>query len=178
MPRAPITLSEKRRAAQARTAVVLARRAARAAAGDESAAKQIVRAERRARSRDEQRWIDAPAWAKLVFTTARRNALKRSIPFELTKTDVEILVLRCKGKCEVSGIPFEMDPHPSARRRPFAPSIDRVDSTRGYTRHNVRMICVIANLALNEWGDDALLRLARAVTATADRRLFADGEGI
>jgi hypothetical protein len=178
MPRAPISLSEKRRAAQARAAVVLAGRAALAAAGDESAARQIARAERRTRGSNEQRWMNAPAWAKLAFTTARRNALKRSIPFELTKTDVEILVMRCKGKCEVSGIPFEMDPHPSARRRPFAPSIDRIHSTKGYTRHNVRMICVIANLALNEWGDEALLRLARAVTSTADRRLFNDGEGI
>src|SRR3546814_15533675 len=49
---------------------------------------------------------------------------------------------------------------------PFAPSLDRIDSGQGYLKGNVRLVCTIANFALNQWGDSVLRRLAHGVVAT------------
>jgi hypothetical protein len=49
---------------------------------------------------------------------------------------------------------------------PFSPSIDRIDTVGGYTTDNVRLVCVAANFALNQWGDDVLRRLAHGVVKT------------
>lgn len=167
MPR-ELSRKQKRAAAEERERLARARRGLQLVT-EQNVAQFAKEARRRRRADDIEKtpWFDAPAWARLAFTTARRNARKRCIPFSLNKTDIEILVMRCKGHCEISGLPFELEAHPTASRRPFAPSIDRIDSSKGYTRHNARIICVMANLALNEWGDETLLILAKAVVAKA-----------
>ena len=50
-------------------------------------------------------------------------------------------------KCALTGIPFKGS---QARPDPFAPSIDRIDSSRGYVRGNVRIICLAMNIAREE----------------------------
>lgn len=47
--------------------------------------------------------------------------------------------------CALTGIKF--DPY----ERAFTPSIDRIDSSRGYTQDNVRVVCLAINYAINEW---------------------------
>lgn len=47
-------------------------------------------------------------------------------------------------------------------RMPYAPSIDRIDPGLGYSRGNVRIVCVAANLAMNVWGDGPLREMMRA----------------
>lgn len=166
-----LTRREKMAAAQERARLAQARQGLQVVT-DQNAARFVRQARSRQRAEDIEKtpWLAAPAWARLAYTTAKRNARKRGIKFSLTRTDIEILVTRCEGCCELSGIPFELDPHATASRRPFAPSIDRIESSKGYDRHNVRVICVAANLALNEWGDETLLRLARAIVDRADGR--------
>lgn len=44
------------------------------------------------------------------------------------------------------------------------PSIDRIDTTRGYTPDNVRLVCAAVNLALNQFGEGIFFRI---VTSTA-----------
>lgn len=51
-------------------------------------------------------------------------------------------------------------------KRPFAPSLDRIDSTRGYVVGNVQFVCTAANFAKGQWGLDVLRRIARGVVAT------------
>lgn len=36
------------------------------------------------------------------------------------------------------------------------PSIDRIDSNKGYVRGNIRIVCYIANLAMSQFGEGAL----------------------
>lgn len=105
-----------------------------------------------------------PKWSKPLLKQACRNAGKRGIPFDLASSDYAEIVNRCAGHCEVSGIPLEND-LPNGKRRPFAPSLDRINSSLGYTRENCRIVCVIVNLALNEWGVEPLLVVARSLVA-------------
>lgn len=65
------------------------------------------------------------------------------------------------GRCALSGVPFRLDVlgHGQAPR-PFAPSIDRRDATKGYTPDNIRIICWAANCFLGTWGDGPALEIA------------------
>ena len=109
-----------------------------------------------------------PGWLVKYAGQAERRAFARGIAFDLTPEDLIHLYDRCAGHCEVTGIPFDMQYRPSGRRRPYAPSIDRIRSDGGYTLENVRIVCVAANGAMNEWGEDVLARLARAYVAKHD----------
>lgn len=97
--------------------------------------------------------------SKPVFTSARKNAKRRGISYDLSDAETEFIVYRTHGLCELSGIPFSPEGFTDYSRRPWMPSLDRIDNSRGYCAGNTRLICVAANIALNEWGDDVLYRL-------------------
>lgn len=104
-----------------------------------------------------------PFWVRNVVYQARRRAKRRGLDFTLTATDVQALVERAAGKCEVTDIPFEHRRTHAGHARPFAASLDRRDSTRGYTPDNCRLVTVAANAALGEWGDEVLTRVAHGL---------------
>jgi hypothetical protein len=66
-----------------------------------------------------------------------------------------------QGKCEVTGIPFDMSPHKPARS--FTPSLDRIDPKRGYHPDNVQVVCWIYNRAKGVNSAADVLTLAKAL---------------
>lgn len=85
---------------------------------------------------------------------AQKRAKKKKIPFDLSDHDVRELFIMSMGKCTLTGIPFRRLEGEKIRYRknPYAPSIDRIDNALGYTRANVRLVCVAMNLAMHQWG--------------------------
>jgi hypothetical protein len=114
---------------------------------------------RKARSFERRRdnWID------VTYKRAVASAAKRGIPFDLHPSDMELLAARAHGHCEVSGIPFSFADHPPALKRPWVPSLDRIDSSMGYTFDNLRLVCTAVNFSLHQWGDDVLETVCRAM---------------
>ena len=53
-------------------------------------------------------------------------------------------------------------------KRAYAPSLDRIDPEGLYTADNCRLVMVAVNFALNAWGEEVYLRLARAAVRAAD----------
>jgi len=49
--------------------------------------------------------------------------------------------------CARSGQKFTLDPVEGCRIKPFAPSLDRIDCTKGYQDGNVQVTCAIYNIA-------------------------------
>lgn len=97
----------------------------------------------------------------LVFFAAKR-ARDTGRDFNLTREDVARRV--AAGRCEVTGLPFDMAPGPDRHHaNPWAPSLDRKDSSKGYTTDNVQVVVSAYNYAKSEWSADVLLRLARAI---------------
>lgn len=96
-----------------------------------------------------------------------RHVAKRcrrlGIAFDLDDQWLEKRLLA--GACELTGIPFNMA---ATSRRPemFGPSIDRKRPELGYTKGNCRLVLFAINLALNTWGLEAFLPVAKAL---ADR---------
>ena len=109
-----------------------------------------------------------PFWFKELYFRTKKRAGERGTVFELEQTDLDRLVRLADGRCMVSGIPFEHEKIEGCFRRPFAPSVDRIDSSKGYTVANCRLVCVMANTAMNQWGLQRLLRLAKNIVLHQD----------
>lgn len=71
------------------------------------------------------------------------------------------------GRCALSGIALDLPRSSGAWERhtgdPWKPSLDRVDSRRGYVRGNVRFVAVIANQAKGRYSDQDVIALARSI---------------
>ena len=67
------------------------------------------------------------------------------------------------ARCALSGIGFDLRVVGTGQaRRPFAPSLDRIDASAGYTRDNTRLVCQAVNFALNAFGEDVFREIALA----------------
>lgn len=82
-------------------------------------------------------------------------------PNDLTPA-IDAMVARANGRCEVTGIPFSDQSVGGARRRPWVPTVDRIDAAKGYEPGNIRLVCCAANIALNDWGDDVFNQMVDA----------------
>jgi hypothetical protein len=103
----------------------------------------------------------------VAFENARQRARKRGIIFDLTENGLIEHMERINGKCELSGIAFNPSYDHSAKyaHNPYGVSIDRITPVDGYTPGNIRLVLTSVNFAINQWGFDAYLEVARAVTA-------------
>lgn len=104
-------------------------------------------------------WLAVPAWQRTMYFNAERRARVAEKSFRLTPNEFLALIVNAGGKCEVTGLPFEL----GVSRSPFAPSMDRKDCSKGYELGNVQIVCHIVNLAMNTWGLEPLLRVAEAL---------------
>lgn len=98
-------------------------------------------------------------FALRVLIRARLNAKGRKIEFKLNSDDVLVLLRESGYRCAVTWVDFSLEEVGAKRRRPYAPSIDRIECSLGYVPDNCRMVCVAANIAMNEWGESVLLRM-------------------
>lgn len=98
-----------------------------------------------------------------IFGAARDRARKADMECSITLDWVVDRYQEIGGICEVTGIELTLDRNPPGERfqQPFNPSLDRIDSSKGYTPDNVRLVCVMVNLALNRFGDAAFDKMCR-----------------
>jgi hypothetical protein len=93
-----------------------------------------------------------------LVNVAKHRAKSRGMDFNLDPQDIQNRI--DKGSCELTGIPFDL----TTPRAWNAPSLDRIDSSKGYTTDNVRVILYAVNVMANTWGSDKILRIASAIT--------------
>lgn len=99
-----------------------------------------------------------------MLASVKGGARSRNIRFSITEVDLSNLLKRAGGRCEVTGIPFALrDRDERWVRKPWQPSLDRINSREGYYLDNCRIVCLAVNVALNEWGDDVLRTIAKAI---------------
>lgn len=81
--------------------------------------------------------------ARLMLAKVKTRAHRAGLDFDLTVEDLVIPLV-----CPVLGIPIDLNPTGGARayRAPNSPSVDRIDSAKGYVKGNVAVISNRANL--------------------------------
>lgn len=98
-----------------------------------------------------------------IFAKAKERAKESGLPINLHRDDVVMLWARSQGVCEVTGISFNRFKPTNSCTRPWFPSLDRIDSRKGYSLDNCRMVCVAVNIAMGEWGEWVLNAIANSI---------------
>lgn len=100
-----------------------------------------------------------------LFKNTCARAKWKNIEFSITLNDIDELINKSKGKCSLTGIPFDLYriKDGKCRVRPWAPSIDRIDCSHGYTANNIRLVASAVNIALNDFGEEVLTRIAMGI---------------
>lgn len=91
---------------------------------------------------------------KEIFRNTQKRARKFHLKFKITEKYLKDLWDLNEGKCGLTQIEFSDKIVGKTKRRPYAASLDRIDSNEGYTIKNTRLICQAVNMALFVWGDD------------------------
>lgn len=95
-----------------------------------------------------------------LYSKTRSRAKRIGREFNFPPEEFESLWERTGGRCMLTGIKFDVGNAPGHRRRPWVPSVDRIDSKLGYVPGNVRIVCCAINTALSEWGEVTFRKLA------------------
>lgn len=75
---------------------------------------------------------------RLIFNSAKSSAKLRGLEFSLTLNDILIPKI-----CPILGI--TLDGKRGQGRRKCSPSLDRIDSSKGYTKDNIWIVSDLAN---------------------------------
>lgn len=70
--------------------------------------------------------------------------------------------------CAVTGIMFDLSLSRRGAVNPLAPSLDRIDSSKGYTDKNTRLVVYFVNVAKHTWFDEQFRLLV--LTAASNMR--------
>lgn len=81
-------------------------------------------------------WENAPA-EKRLFYAAKQRAKKYGLDFDIEESDINIPEV-----CPILDIPLQKS---YKKQASSSPSLDRVDSSKGYVKGNVRVISYKAN---------------------------------
>ena len=98
--------------------------------------------------------------AQRLYSVAKQrfDSTKKYTDFDLTVEWIEKKLE--KGECEVSGIKFVFLGKGS---HPFSPSIDRIDSSKGYTKENTHLVVWIYNSAKKQFKHEDVIKLDKAL---------------
>lgn len=99
-----------------------------------------------------------------MFGTARKRAKQRGLEFSLSH---EWARDRWTGRCELSGIELQPGAGGQCMR---SPTIDRIDSTKGYTPDNCRFVCLALNAMRGDGTDVEMLAILKAAVAHMEAR--------
>lgn len=108
-----------------------------------------------------------------LLEAARSRAKRKNIDIDI---DIEFLLElyeKQKGRCALTNIEFTFERNSNGVKNflPYNPSIDRIDSKKGYTKDNVRLLLVIMNLSLNNFGEDCFYKVCKAFISKKEGRV-------
>jgi hypothetical protein len=93
----------------------------------------------------------------------RQGAKDRGLCFEVSAADLVQIVAKQSWLCALSGLPFSFERAPGIRILPYAPSVDRIDNTAGYSTTNCRVVLACVNLARNCMSDTLFQTVAKSI---------------
>jgi len=73
------------------------------------------------------------------------------------------------AKCAITNIPMTLDPVGREVRRtksPYKASLDRIDSSKPYTKDNIQFVCMAVNYMKNEFGNEEIIQFLDSIERT------------
>lgn len=112
--------------------------------------------------------LDPVNRAKYIWNRTKLSAKRRKIGFFLVPEDVIPALER--GICQMTGFEFVLGKPPEGvSTHPYAPSIDRIDSNKDYTKDNIRVVLWAVNAATNQFTDKEMLPILKAMVAAMEK---------
>lgn len=98
-----------------------------------------------------------------LYHASLHRANKSGLEFDLTVEDIYEKIIG--GYCPKTGFAFEVEDRGSdySNRSPYAPSIDKIDPSKGYTKDNTQIVCWWYNAAKGRYTDKEVLTLCMNV---------------
>lgn len=92
-----------------------------------------------------------------MWTSAKRRAQKKGLAFTIEISDIVIPAF-----CPVFGVPIDKSVRNGTKKTPRnnAPSLDRFDSSKGYTKNNIAVVSYRANVLKKDGSADEHLKVA------------------
>lgn len=107
---------------------------------------------------------------KRLFTMAKCHSKKINREFSLEFSNIIDMYNAQSGLCAITGVILEHIPG-DKMRNPNKLTIDRIDSSKGYTTQNTWLVCDLANRAKSNLTKEQLIRFAEGILAVKDRLL-------
>lgn len=90
-------------------------------------------------------------YIRVAYSGAKRRKKVLSWePYDIDRAFLFELLARQQGRCFWTGVEFSLE----EMGKPWSVSLDRLDCDRGYTKDNVVLVCMSANLARNDSSPD------------------------
>lgn len=107
---------------------------------------------------------DPEQFGKTEHAALKARSKVKGYEFDLTADYIQGLFDACKGVCAQTGIAFDMNLGTKGKgnRNPLRPSVDRIDSTKGYVKDNVRIVLSIVNTMKADWPDEVVEKVVKA----------------
>lgn len=106
------------------------------------------------------------AAAKKMLVNATGRTKKKGMESSIDVDTIIDMLRRQSFRCAVTLLPFDLEwrKKSGAARNAFAPSLDRIDNSLGYSRENCRIVLSAVNYAMNEWGLETYIAIADAAS--------------
>ena len=106
-----------------------------------------------------------------LYLSTKHNHHKRhkKLTFQITENDLKQIYIKQEGKCNLSGIHMTYIGYQgtdSHKQNKWNISVDRIDSTKGYTVNNIQLLCGIVNKMKTDMNDNELLILCNNILRT------------
>ncbi len=99
------------------------------------------------------------SFARKAIRTAKQSSKYKQIEFELDEQFIKELWISQNGICLVSGLVLGL----LDSDKSYCASLDRIDSSGGYTKTNVRLVTRTVNYMKNQFDDQSVFDTCRAV---------------
>lgn len=99
---------------------------------------------------------------KMWLRNCQSRAKNYNLECSITEDYIQKLYDEQNGCCALTGIQFVFSKDDRFKMRPFTASIDRINSKIGYVEGNIRLVCNVVNLALNEFGLEIFDKMCKA----------------
>lgn len=104
-----------------------------------------------------------------LVRSAHVRAKTKGFTCDITVELLESYICVQDEKCVLTDIPFDFTHETGGRLRAFAPSIDRIDSSKGYTFDNIQIVCAVVNFAKNDQPQEVFDAMCRARVEVLNR---------
>lgn len=94
--------------------------------------------------------------SQAYWRKVEKAALQRGLEFAITKTQAYALFQQQHGICALSGVPIELYPNQDRYQLQTA-SLDRIDSSRGYTPDNIQWVHKRVNFLKRDYTETELV---------------------